>query len=278
MSTIPKILKEISNPPKHLYCLGRDLEENFSGVAIVGTRKASALGLATAKAISYELASLGIPIISGLASGIDSASHLGALEAHGVTVAVLGGGLDKIYPPENCHLAQKIIDSHKGSLLSEYEDGTPYFKNQFLERNRIVAGLAIAVIVIEAPFKSGAINTAGLAASFGREVFVFPGPTNHKNYEGSHKLIRDGARLVTRTQDILDDLGLSLEIKKPRTENLPKESAIIINALNDAASPLSVDKIILLTKLEPQTALASLTSLCLEGIIAESNEGYIIKQ
>ncbi len=172
----------------------------------MGTRKATSQGRFIAKEIAKKLSEMGMVIVSGLAMGIDTAAHEGALAGAGRTIAVLACGLDNIYPRQNENLAKKIIGTG-GAVISEYPVGTEAFKNQFLERNRIVSGLCIATIVVEAPRESGALVTARLAAEQGREVFVFPGPTNHPNYHGSHKLIRDGARLVSSIDDILEDLN-----------------------------------------------------------------------
>lgn len=206
MPIIPKYLEEALPKLNDLYTKGKELEKDFNGVAIVGTRHASSLGLDIAETTAYELACRKIPIISGMALGIDSAAHRGALKANGRTVAVLGCGTDIVYPLQNKPLYEDIINSG-GSIVSEYKDGEAPRKYTFLERNRIIAGLSVAVIIIEAPLRSGSINTANHAVNFGREVLVFPGPHNHPNYGGSHKLIRDGARLVGSIDDILEDLS-----------------------------------------------------------------------
>lgn len=201
----PKILKETNNPPEKLYCLGKMPKNEDMTVSIVGTRKATIEGLKTAKEIAKGLAEKGIVIVSGLALGIDSAAHEGALEANGKTLAVLGSGLNFIYPKQNKGLAKKIIDSG-GGLLSEYKPDSPPEPQQFLERNRIIAGISIATVVVEAPIRSGALVTAKFATYAGREVFVIPGPIQNQNYQGSHMFIREGARLVTSAKEILEDL------------------------------------------------------------------------
>lgn len=209
----PRLLKEISNPPKELFVRGSTVLTTGGElpatekihVAIVGTRKATSEGRILAKKIARQCAEKNWVVVSGLAMGIDTAAHEGALAGGGETIAVLGCGVDTIYPAQNENLANKILDGH-GGIISEYTHGTPALPHQFLERNRIVAGLSIATIVIEAPAKSGAIVTARLAAEYGREVFVFPGMANHPQYHGSHALIRDGARLVNSFEDILEDL------------------------------------------------------------------------
>ncbi len=179
----PKLLKEIPSAPKKIYVLGNlpDLSDDSPIIAIVGTRKATDYGKRLAKEISQKLSEMGAIIVSGLAMGIDTAAHEGAVAAKGKTIAVLANGLNSIYPAQNENLAKKILE-FGGAIISEYEPATPAYQNQFLERNRIVSGLSIATIVIEAPDRSGSIATARLAAKQGREVFILPGPTNHPNY------------------------------------------------------------------------------------------------
>lgn len=273
MVNIPKILSEIPAPPENLFISGRKLEDNFEGIAIVGTRKASAEGLAIAEKFAYVLSSANIPIISGLALGIDSVAHKGCLAARGRTIAVLAGGIKKIYPATNAYLAEKIISSG-GSVVSEYED-EPSYPDLFLKRNRIISGLSRAVIIIEAPLKSGAISTANWAAEQGRDVFVVPGPITSLNYKGSHMLIRDGARLITSPEDILSDLGIEkTDTPSLETNTFSEEATIILNLLSSSNQAITIDKIVAITKLEPQIVLALLTELTLAGKITESPTGY----
>jgi len=273
MVNIPKILSEIPAPPENLFISGRKLEDNFEGIAIVGTRKASAEGLAIAEKFAYVLSSANIPIISGLALGIDSVAHKGCLAARGRTIAVLAGGIKKIYPATNAYLAEKIISSG-GSVVSEYED-EPSYPDLFLKRNRIISGLSRAVIIIEAPLKSGAISTANWAAEQGRDVFVVPGPITSLNYKGSHMLIRDGAHLITSPEDILSDLGIEkTDTPSLETNTFSEEATIILNLLSSSNQAITIDKIVAITKLEPQIVLALLTELTLAGKITESPTGY----
>ncbi|MEK7114470.1 MAG: DNA-processing protein DprA [Patescibacteria group bacterium] len=281
----PYLLKEIPNPPSQIYVLGKLPNEEKPRIAIVGTRKATFEGRLIAKKIAQRLAEIKIVIVSGLAMGIDTAAHEGALAGNGETIAVLACGLDAIYPRQNENLARKIIESG-GTIISEYPAGTPILPHQFLERNRIVSGLSVATIVIEAPIDSGALVTARLAAEQGREVFVFPGPINHPNYRGSHKLIRDGARLVASIEDILEDLNLEIpnfnlnpptggqnsELEKIKDEN----QSLIFKTIQKSGRPLNIDKIIELTKLEPRVVNQSLAVLIIQGIINETEKGYTI--
>ncbi len=280
---IPKLLQEIPNPPKGIFTLGELPPDDILKISVIGTRKATIEGKNIARQLSFELTNLGFIIVSGLAMGIDTAAHEGCLQANGITIAVLANGLDKIYPAQNESLAKKILEN-KGAIISEYPPGTPAYKDNFLSRNRIISGLSIASIVIEAPFNSGALSTANYAAEQGREVFVAPGPINHPNYSGSHRLIRDGARLITSLEDILEDLGLeNLKIKnqnKKQIQNIKniqnETQALIFKIIKESGKPLSIDRIIELTKLEPQAANQEIAFMVINEIIKESEKGYII--
>jgi DNA processing protein len=204
-SMYPPLLREIQNPPKKLYIKG-ELSYKDAMIAIVGTRKASESGIKLAHLFAKSLVEAGYTIISGLALGIDTASHKGALDSSGTTVAVLGNSIDGIYPPQNEDLAKKIIKT--GAIVSEYGPGEIIEKRNFLERNRIISGMSIATIVIEAPSRSGSIATARLAGEQGRDVFVVPGSVDDPNYEGSNSLIRDGAILIRSIKDVLEEISL----------------------------------------------------------------------
>ncbi len=278
----PKLLAEIPDPPECLFVktakgVGPDLGR--SAVAIVGTRKATAYGETLASSVSETLSRRGLVIVSGLALGIDAAAHRGALKAEGRTIAVLAGGLDKVYPPQNEKLAEEILKAG-GALISEYPPGTPPFKQNFLARNRIISGLSAATVVIEAPRISGAIQTARLAAKQGREVFVFPGGVGQSNYVGSHALIRDGARLATSAEEILEDLGFSSRNEGLNIASVPSlsstEEECVYSLLRRAGSPLTIDKIIEETKLQPQLVGRALASLAIKKIIKEERGRYSI--
>ncbi len=201
----PSLLKKLDDAPRRLYYQGSLLNEEEPAIAVVGTRKATKKGLKIAQEISFRLSKQGVAIISGLALGVDGAAHKGALKANGKTVAVLAGGLGSVYPKKHKGLASRIL-KEDGSLVSEHKKGVSPKPNYFLERNRIISGMALAVVIIEAPARSGTLSTANHALRQGRDVFVLPGPADHPNYEGSHKLIRDGARLVRNADDIVNDL------------------------------------------------------------------------
>ena len=198
----PEILKKIYDPPKFLYAIGNLEILNNLGVAIVGCREATEYGKKAATYFSYNLAKQDVSIISGLAKGIDSWAHIGALKANGKTIAVVGNGLDIIYPKENEKLAKEII-KRGGVIISEYPLGTKPEKEHFPARNRIISGLSNAVLVVEAKEQSGSLITADFAMEQGKEVYVVPGNINSINSVGTNNLIKDGAIPVTKFSDII---------------------------------------------------------------------------
>ena len=198
----PKSLKNIYDTPIMLFAKGNTKLLENGGIAIVGSRNCTLYGSETAKKLAYNLAKKNIPIISGLARRIDKYSHIGALEAQGDTIAVLGNGLDYIYPYENKNLYERILENN-GLIVTEYVIGTQPSKINFPARNRIISGLADGVTVVEAQKRSGALITADFALEQGKEVFAVPGNVNSANSEGTNELIKQGATLVTNYQDII---------------------------------------------------------------------------
>lgn len=291
----PILLREIPDPPRLLYYKG-ELPKDAPCVGIVGTRKASSEGRALARDVAEELSRRGFFVVSGLALGVDGAAHEGVISASGRrsgrTIAVLGNGLNEVYPRQHESLAQRILETH-GALLSEYEPDSPSFPSQFLERNRIVSGLSIATIFIEVPIRSGALATARQALLQGREVLVFPGPYYSKNYEGSHMLLRNGARIVTSAKDILEDLFSLLpnypmiryDFEKEITSANASRLDLLTNAhekqiyavLQTAAKPLTVDNIAEKSRLEPHIVNQTLTFLFLSGLIEESGGRFHVR-
>jgi DNA processing protein len=203
----PRLLAEISGRPSILYVRGELTPADDAPVAIVGTRRATPYGRQATERIAAELAQAGVTVVSGLARGVDAAAHRAALEAGGRTIAVLGSGPDVIYPAEHRRLANQILES--GAILSELTPGTKPDAQNFPARNRIVSGMTLGTLIIEAPLRSGALITATFAADQGREVFVIPGSIFAQTAEGTNALLRDGARLVRDGTDILEDLGIS---------------------------------------------------------------------
>ena len=204
----PAALRRMSDPPIVLYVRGNWIAaDDERSVAIVGTRQASPYGNTTARRFGRELADAGCTIISGLARGIDTAAHWGALDAGGRTIAVLGFGLAEFYPPENAELADRICAGH-GALVSEFPMFMRPARTTFPQRNRIVAAWSRATLVVEAPQRSGSLHTASLAAGdYGRSVFAIPGPITQLSFSGCHALIRDGATLCTSPAELLEDMG-----------------------------------------------------------------------
>lgn len=199
----PMFLKTIHDPPVVLYVKGQ-LIKNEKALAIVGSRRATAYGVKMAETIGKELAKCGITVVSGMARGVDSKAHIGALHEQGRTIAVLGCGLDQAYPPENKDLMERIQSS--GAVVSEYVPGMPPLPQNFPARNRIISGISMGVVVIEANEKSGSLITADFALEQGREVFAIPGNVNSFNSLGTNKLIKDGAKIVTCMEDILEEI------------------------------------------------------------------------
>lgn len=275
-SAYPPLLRETVGGPALIYVRGALPRPEDTCVAIVGTRKATKEGMALARETGEALARKGIVIVSGLALGIDGAAHEGALRAGGRTAAVLANGLDSVYPRAHEQLAGRILEGG-GCLISEYPEGTPSYPSQFLARNRIVSGLSVATVVIEAPFRSGSLATARNAIEQGREVFIFPGDTRNRNYEGSHSLIRTGARLVTSAQDILEDLGLTPDESSAAPEMplpLDADEASILALLLEARETLTIDRIIEATGLPPNVVSEKLTLLLLDNLIEESSGSF----
>lgn len=204
----PELLKNIYDPPPLLYVKGTLTDEDLN-IALVGSRMASTYGLYTTERLSRELALNGITVVSGMARGIDSAAHRGALAGRGRTLAVLGCGLDIIYPPENKNLYEEITAS--GAVISEFAPGTPPNASNFPLRNRIISGLSLGVVVVEANERSGSLITARIALEQGREVFAVPGSIDSRRSRGSHKLIKEGAKLIENVGDILEDILPQIE-------------------------------------------------------------------
>lgn len=204
-----QILGSIANSPKELYIMGSIPPQRQVSVAIIGTRKPSSYGKEVTAKLAHELAKRGVIIVSGLALGVDGIAHTAAIEAGGTTIAVLGNGLPKIHPSSHQQLGQKIIDTG-GALISEYEPHTPALGFRFLERNRIVSGLADAIVITEAAARSGTLNTAAHALGQGKEIFVVPGNITSPLSAGCNALLRQGATPITKSDDILEVIAPQL--------------------------------------------------------------------
>jgi len=201
----PANLKNIFSPPILLYVKGELLAEDIASIAIVGSRRPTIYGRLTAERLATELAEKGMTVVSGMARGIDTASHKGVLKVKGRTIAVLGSGLDVIYPSENRSLAEQIANS--GAVISEFPMGTRPLRKNFPRRNRVISGLSLGVVVVEAARKSGSLITASFALDQGREVFAVPGKIDSYASKGTHNLIKQGAKLVEDSEDIIEELS-----------------------------------------------------------------------
>ena len=272
----PSALKEIYSAPAALYIKGELHPQDQLAIAVVGTRRPSPYGQQLTPQITTSLVQNGLTIISGLAYGIDTLAHEAALRAGGRTIAVLGSGLDQksIYPPTNRKLAEKI--SQQGAIISEYPLGTPAHKQNFPARNRIISGLSLGILVIEAAEKSGALITAQHALEQNREVFAIPGSIYNPNSAGPNNLIKIGAKLVAGPNDILEELNLPLPLLDTRLESQRSISALSVNLENETEKliiknlshePLHIDKISELTKLDASIVNSILTMMEIKGII-----------
>jgi DNA processing protein len=275
----PHALKNIYDPPPYLYVRGNLQPGDCNAIAVVGSRQASDYGLRAAADISRELAAAGLTVVSGMAAGIDSAAHRGALAAGGRTIAVLGCGADVCYPAENQRLYDQI--AQKGAIVSEYAPGTGPDTYHFPARNRIISGLARGILVVEASPKSGSLITARLALEQGRDVFAVPGSIYAFKAKGANQLIRSGAMLVETGQDIVEALGLSADQQPARSSApAPKELApelLRIYELLDA-EPVHIDRLICKTMLTSSAISSALLELELGGLVRQLPGKHFIKQ
>lgn len=238
-NTIPPLLQAIPNPPKLLYVKGDNLDEMLARprVAIVGSRKVTSYGKQVTEQLAGELARKGVVIVSGLALGVDGIAHQAALDAGGLTMAVLPTSVNEIYPPSHHDLARKILDKG-GVFISEYPDGTPGYRPNYVARNRIVSGISDAVLITEAAHKSGTLHTARLAKEQGKPIFAVPGNITSQQSSGANQLIKDGAQLVTSSDDILKALGMATSGAKQKTKPTSQDpnEQIILDLLYEGTS------------------------------------------
>ncbi len=270
----PSRLRMISDPPPYLYVKGELRKEDGNAVAVVGSRSASEYGKRVAGELCRSLALLGFTVVSGMARGIDGTAHEAALEAGGRTIAVLGSGLDVPYPPEHEGLYHRI--SERGAVVSEFAMGTRPLAFHFPSRNRVISGLSLGVVVVEATEKSGSLITAGLALEQGREVFAVPGEVGSSRSRGTHRLIRQGAKLVETVQDILEEIAPQLSI--PAGASQEKPSLILPEGVSSEARrvfemvrerPLQIDEVIETSGLSPSRVSEILLDLELQGFLRQ---------
>jgi DNA processing protein len=275
-SSYPQLLAQIPAPPPVLYVRGALLPEDDLAIAMVGTRRSTSYGREVAGRIASGLAEAGATIVSGLARGIDAAAHNGAVKAGGRTIAVLGSGVDIIYPSEHQQLAERIIEN--GALISDYPPGRKPDAPNFPARNRIISGLSLGVVVIEAPNRSGALITVDFAADQGREVFIVPGSVLSENSAGCHRLLRDGARLVTCADDVLEDLRIGQRKEHAAVQQaLPLTDAErrLLNHIN--ADPQHIDEIVAAANLPVAEGLALISMLELKGIVRDAGSRHFVR-
>lgn len=271
----PDPLARIHDPPAVLYVAGALESEDARAVALVGSRRASSQGVRFAERLAGELAQCGVTVVSGLAEGIDAAAHRGALRGGGRTLAVFGAGLDVVYPPRHGALAAAVLE--RGALLSELPLGSPPLAHHFPRRNRVISGLSLGVVVVEAAEKSGSLITALSALDQGREVFAVPGPPGAYNSRGAHRLLRMGAKLVESAADVLEELpsggGRPSAVERPagpeeeRELPLPEALRGLWAALESV--PLHIDEVSARAGLGAAAASAGLMELCLRGAVDE---------
>lgn len=269
----PEKLKKIKNAPEQLYLLGNEEILNNQSIAIIGSRNCTSNGYEVAKKFAYDLASIGICIVSGMAEGIDTAAHVGALEAGGKTIAVLGSGFNYIYPEKNKILFKKILASN-GAVITEYEKNIEVFSQGFVMRNRIVSGISDGVLVVEAKKKSGTSITARFAKEQNKKIFCLAHGMEEPEGMGTNRLIKKGALLVTETNDILHNMNFIIsknekESKKIKEKviDIPKEYLDIYKLISE--KPTNIDELCKKSNLEIQKVNYILTMLELEGIITQ---------
>jgi DNA processing protein len=270
----PPLLAAILDPPIALTVRGEILREDALAISVVGSRRATPYGRDTARKLSRELASSGLTIVSGLARGVDGEAHEGALQASGRTLAVLGSGLDNLYPREHRGLADRIAE--RGAILSEFDLDEPPHARNFPRRNRVITGLALGTVVVEAAAKSGSLISARLALEQNREVFAVPGPIGSPGSEGVHALIRDGARLVTRAEDVVEELRSevraalkqrAVERREGEADAVDAEERALVELLQSFHDAVDLDSILDALGLPIDRALAALGRLEVAGRI-----------
>lgn len=268
----PESLKQIPNPPKQLYVLGNEQILNEKSIAIIGSRVCTPEGEKIAEQFAKELSKNGICIVSGMAKGIDTAAHTGALKAGGKTIAVLGGGFKHIFPKENEKLFFSIIENG-GAAVCEYDEDTTPEARRFIARNRIVSGLSMGVLIVEAKHRSGTAITADFARIQGRKIFCIPHSLEQKEGIGTNRQIKNGAKLVTTPMEIIEELKIKTEeIKENKGKvieiaNVPEEYMPVYKYITE--KPINIDEICKKTKMEISKVNYILTMLELEGYIEQ---------
>lgn len=269
----PALLREVPAPPPVLYYRGKLIDTDTTAVAIVGTRKMSRYGQDMAKSLAHDLARAGVTVVSGLALGIDGVAHRSAMEAGGRTLAVLGSGIDVIYPGKHRDLAGKI--EQQGAVVTEYPPGTPPDRFNFPARNRIISGLSRGVVVVEAPERSGALITVDFAAEQGRDAFAVPGPVHAPSSAGCLRILRDGATLVRSAEDVLEDLHIRpVDYEHPERDVVPlsNDERRLLSVLT--SQPMHIDDIAAQLGKTVSDVSGELMMLELQGSVQSGAGGY----
>ena len=269
----PERLAQIHDPPPFLYVQGHFAPEDRLAIAIVGARSASRYGRDVARSLARDLAGCGLSVVSGLARGVDAQAHGAALEAGGRTIAVLGSGLDVIYPREHRALAHRMAEH--GAVVSEFALGSEPLAHNFPHRNRVISGLSLGTVVVEASEKSGSLITARCALEQGREVFAVPGPITARSSRGPHGLLKDGAKLVEGIEDILSEVAPAvLHAARPESDappaavaQLAPEAAALFDLVSDEA--VHVDALVTQSKMETARVLELLLDMELKGVVVQ---------
>jgi DNA processing protein len=279
----PRLLREIHDPPAILFVLGELRPEDALAIAIVGTRHASNYGRLQAERLAAGLARAGLTVVSGLARGVDGAAHEGALKAGGRTLAVLGGGVLNIYPPEHRPLAEQV--RQHGAVISENPPFSRPVGGVFPQRNRLISGLALGVLVVEAAERSGALITARHAMEQGREVFAVPGRVDSRGSRGCHRLIRDGAKLVESVEDVLDELGPLVQaaprsdghvVHHPAELQMNEQEIQILDAIGSES--VTIDQIAVTTGLPVHRVLATISVLEMRSVIRRISGNTVMRR
>lgn len=267
----PASLLELYDPPLVIFVKGEMIPEDRLSIGIVGSRSPTTYGKYQAERFSFHLASSGFTVVSGLAYGIDTFAHKGALHGEGRTLAVIGNGFQHCYPEQNRELMEKILDN--GAVITEYLFKTPPMGKNFPRRNRIVAALSLGILVVEARVNSGSLITTRHGLELGREIFAIPGPVSSPESEGAHKLISEGARLVQKPEDILEELGeleillkpVMQEVASQQEQNLNEDEVLIVDLLG--SSPIHFDAVFNKLEFEVSELLSFLSLLEIKGLI-----------
>lgn len=270
----PRNLKSIYDPPLVLYIKGEMKETDAIALAIVGSRRSTYYGQSQAERMSASLANTGFCIVSGLARGIDAAAHRGALKVKGRTIAVLGNGMSTIYPPEHMELAERVAEN--GALISELPMRTPPDSRNFPPRNRLISGLSLGVVVVEASTRSGSSITAQWALEQGKEVFAVPGNIDSPYSRGTHRLIKEGAKLVECVDDIIEELGpLAETLKTPEGQSIEDPRSLLLNEKEKrvfsvlSSNPMDIDEITKVTALPPSNVASTLMVLEIKKLVKQ---------